>query len=210
MVTRTKNPIRAAVGHIWRRTRNLKGMRWLERAVTSSLLIPLVADGRITIKEAQSLSAAVASLQTAGPIIEIGSLFGYSTMVMAVAKAPARELLAVDSFVWNPLGLSPESHMKITSANLAAAVADSNVRLIHEDKDTFFKEYKGPRPSLVFLDADHTYEETLKDIRSAIRLGAEVICGHDYCALWPGVVSAVDESGGASVVVESFWILKRG
>lgn len=50
----------------------------------------------------------------------------------------------------------------------------------------------------VFIDADHRYEAVLEDIalwRPKVKPGG-LLCGHDYCAGWPGVMRAVQESFG--------------
>jgi hypothetical protein len=75
------------------------------------------------------------------------------------------------------------------------------------DKDRFYEQYRGPAPSLVFLDAIHDYPETKKDIEWAKSVHAEVITGHDYCDYFPGVIQAVDEFGGPKRLCESIWCL---
>ena len=60
---------------------------------------------------------------------------------------------------------------------------------------------------MVFIDADHSYEETRKDIEWAKRIKAGLICGHDYKEGCAGVIRAVDELGGVREKVESLWVL---
>jgi len=64
------------------------------------------------------------------------------------------------------------------------------------DKNPFYETYRGPSPALVFLDADHTYEETKKGVLWAKSVGAQLIAGHDYSAEFPGVQQVVHEFGG--------------
>jgi len=57
-----------------------------------------------------------------------------------------------------------------------------------------------PNASLdfVFIDAEHTYDAVLADIRSwssKVKSGG-LLCGHDYCHKFPGVKKAVDDSFG--------------
>src|SRR6056297_1881345 len=40
-----------------------------------------------------------------GPFVEIGSLFGFTTNLIALLKEPERELIGLDNLSWNPLGL---------------------------------------------------------------------------------------------------------
>jgi predicted O-methyltransferase YrrM len=154
------------------------------------------------------MAEVVRGLTSSGPIIEIGTLFGYSTMVLAMSKEDDRKLITVDAFNWNPLRLHPDNHAALTQAALQEAVTSSNVTIVRQDKDEFFSAYQGAAPALVFIDADHDYEPTLRDIRAAQRLGAEVICGHDYGPEFPGVGQAVEESGGLALLCETFWVLR--
>jgi predicted O-methyltransferase YrrM len=48
----------------------------------------------------------------------------------------------------------------------------------------------------VFIDLSHTYEDTLREIRTylpKIKPGG-IIAGHDYHPEWPGVIKAVNEA----------------
>lgn len=183
-------------------------LRWLQYPVTQGIADPILCQGHISVREAQVLSGLIRGLDSAGPIVEIGTLFGFSTMIMAIAKEAERPLVSVDIYAWNPLGLSPQSQMALARSFLKDAILNDNVTLVRQDKDDFYAAYEGPPPALMFLDADHTYESTLNDIRAARRLGAGVICGHDYGGDWTGVTRAVDECGGPDLLVESFWTLR--
>ena len=70
-----------------------------------------------------------------------------ATRVMALAKPQDRELITVDNYTWNPLDLPPHLHRRCTADNLADAVRDHHVRIVCEDKDTFYKGYTGPAPT---------------------------------------------------------------
>jgi hypothetical protein len=143
-----------------------------------------------------------------GPIIEIGTLFGHSTLVITANKSPERELITVDNYSWNPLGLEPDAHIRITHNILTEAVENFNLKMLPLDKNDFYLTYNGFSPALVFLDAIHTYEETKADIQWAKRMNAHLICGHDYNEQQhPEVVQAVKKFGGARDLVESIWVL---
>lgn len=147
------------------------------------------------------------SAGTPGPIIEIGTLVGATTTHMALAKRAEQQIVTVDNFCWNPWSLTPDAHHALAAHALHYLKATGHVRQVRMDKEEFFRTYDGPPPALVFLDAWHTYEETRKDIAWAISANAAVIAGHDYCDLWPGVIQAVDEFGGASRLKGSVWVL---
>jgi len=78
---------------------------------------------------------------------------------------------------------------------------------VRADKDEWFKCYDGEAPALVFCDADHRYEPTVKDIEFALRVGAKIICGHDYGPQHPGTMQAVDEHVGYRDLKGSVWVL---
>jgi hypothetical protein len=172
--------------------------------ICSALTLPL---GQISLGESRALGALVAGLTEPGPIVEVGTLFGWSTRVMVLFKDPTRELITVDSYVWNPLLLPAEQHARATGAALQDAVDRHGVRVVTQDKAAFYETYTGPAPSLVFLDAIHSYEETRKDIEWARRVRAKTICLHDYSPKHPGVVQAVDEAGGPRQLFESLAVL---
>jgi hypothetical protein len=164
--------------------------------------------GEISLAEAKFLGNLVRDLKTDGPVIEVGTLFGWATRVMALQKSKDRELITIDDYSWNPLGLSPDTHFRITEQVLSEAIDKFNLRQIRIDKNDFYSSYAGDTPALVFFDAVHTYKEVRADIDWAKNVKAVVICGHDYNSKeYPGVVKAVDEFGGPRDVVETLWVL---
>jgi len=164
--------------------------------------------GHITIEEARFLGELVKRIESRDAIIEIGTLFGFSTLALAISKSPSQKLITVDSYVWNPLGISAEAHMLATTARLSELCMHDSVQLIRQDKDEFYSAYKGPAPGLFFCDADHSYEATMKDLQWAKSVGAKIICGHDYDPVsFPGVALAVDELGGPKELVGTVFVI---
>jgi hypothetical protein len=167
-----------------------------------------VSYGEITLVESIFLSELIQGLTVPGPIVEIGTLFGRSTLVIAANKDSKRELITIDNYSWNPLGLKPEVHSRITHSILAEAIDNLNLKRLCLDKNSFYSLYRGSSPALVFLDAIHTYEETKADIQWAKSVNAHLICGHDYNEqVHPEVVKAVNEFGGPRKLVESIWVI---
>lgn len=136
------------------------------------------------------------SAQHDGPIVEVGVLAGRTTQRIAVAKRPEQKILAVDNFGWNGWGLTEQEHWSLVQLSLGYLTATGQVEIHKIDKNRFYEEYSGPRPSLVFVDAMHDYEETKKDLLWAKSLDVPIICGHDYSDQFPGVQQIVDELGG--------------
>jgi len=55
-------------------------------------------------------------------------------------------------------------------------------------------------PNMIFIDAIHEYEAVKKDIYHAMSLMKKgLLCGHDYCDAWHGVIEAVNEIFGNKV-----------
>lgn len=142
-----------------------------------------------------------------GPIIEIGTLFGETTTRIATWKAPHKKVVTVDNYSWNPWNVSPLTHVSLTQKVLKYLTETGHVEVRSCDKNAFYAEYRGERPSMVFLDADHSYEATKADIAWAQRVGALIISGHDYGDSFSGVGRAVVEAGGAVRHVEGLWAL---
>jgi len=169
----------------------------------------LTQSGQINVREARFLGSLVRQLPE-GPIIELGTLFGWSARILTLFKEPERALLTVDNYTWNPFGIPPELHFQTTATILAEAIQSNHVRLVKSDSGAFWGSYAGPPPALVFIDADHSYEAVRVDIAGAKVAGARVICGHDYGNRCPGVVRAVEEAGGVKELVDRLWVLKQG
>ncbi|MGD9720177.1 MAG: class I SAM-dependent methyltransferase [Pirellulales bacterium] len=129
-----------------------------------------------------------------GPIVEIGALFGWTTQLIASLKSPEKELIAVDNFCWNPFGIPPDDHRVVTQRTLHYCLEHCRTRIFDGTARAFYDSYQGPTPSMVFIDADHSYAATRDDIAWACDRGVPVIAGHDYQSkLHQAVVRAVDE-----------------
>ncbi len=135
-----------------------------------------------------------------GPIVEIGTLFGFTTQHIAEWKNPDKPLITVDNFRWNPIGLSPEAHKHFTHRCLHYAMAHGSTSVFDGSNIEFYNSFKGPRPAMVFIDAGHSYEDVIVDIRWAIEQQIPIISGHDYSPQMPGVCQAVDEAFGKGAI----------
>jgi len=141
-----------------------------------------------------------------GPLLEIGTLFGFTTQNMALAKDEDKELITVDNFRWNPLGLSSEAHRDFTMRVLNYVCQRASTKIYEGTNTDFYSSYSGHKPSMVFIDAGHEYEDVMVDIEWAKKMGIPIISGHDYSESLPGVVQAVDEAFGSDIeVIGSVW-----
>ncbi len=175
-----------------------------------TILDPFIFAGKISLEESRFLMKLVQEAnKIEGPIVEIGSLFGCSSQIIILAKEADKRFISVDNFRWNPLGFSSEKHFSLTKKILSDATENYNVELVKMDKDIFYKQYSNGSPSMVFFDADHSYKATLRDLLWAKKVGAKIICGHDYKHGMPGVIKAVNEvaQGEPKKICESIFLL---
>jgi predicted O-methyltransferase YrrM len=122
-----------------------------------------------------------------GRIVEIGSLYGHSTAVLALA-APDAKILSIDNWSYHPeptMIASPEENTK-----RLAALGISNVEFNTADS------LQLGRPiypiDLLWIDAGHEYLYICHDIFTYGPEAKAIIC-HDYNTEFPGVTQAVDE-----------------
>lgn len=177
-------------------------LRYSHFVAQKALVMP---KGQVSLREARFLGRLVTELKGEGPIVEVGTLYGWSTRIFYMFKNEDRLLLAVDNYSWNPLGMPPDMHYETARQILQEAIDDGDLQLLRMDSSVFFRSYSGPSPALVFIDSDHDYEAVMRDIEGARQLKAGTICGHDYDS--PGVVQAVKECGGPSALVGALWVL---
>ena len=142
-----------------------------------------------------------------GPIVEIGTLFGFTTQHIANWKTLEKELITVDDFSWNPIGFDSETHRAFTNRILYYLIKRANTTLYAGSNTEFYRHYHGETPSMVFIDASHRYKNVIEDIRWAQENDISIISGHDYAENFPGVVRAVNETFGKENVqsVGSVW-----
>lgn len=140
-------------------------------------------------------------------IVEMGSFVGRSTRALAEGNAHRGNVTAWDDFqhhAENP-GFEGEDLLELFRQNTSDL---SNVMVWKGGHD-------GPPPVLdgpidmVFIDGAHDYESVKRDIKWALANveSGGLVCGHDYCEGWPGVVRAVDELVPGCELIEgtSIW-----
>jgi hypothetical protein len=204
------------LAHRWRQVcRAVKWRRQIRQAVSTHLLLLENPDacGQGTLDEADD-AMLVALLHRAamhpGPIVEIGTLFGLTTRLIAAHARSDQAVITVDNFCWNPFGLPPALHEAFARKVLRTELAGGRVTLEVADSAAFRARYRGPVPALVFLDADHSYEPVRDEIAWAKSLGVPIICGHDYGVARFGVTRAVDQAFPNGVTVGgTVWAWER-
>ena len=192
--------------------RALKYQRPIRALVSTQLSILENGDdfacGGVSDEEEQGLAVLLSQARTLGTgnIIEFGTLFGVTTLLLVSLKGDGQKIITVDNFCWNPFGLRPEQHKAFTLRFLRYGIASGDVELVAQESSVFRNRYEGAVPLMVFFDADHSYEAVRKEIAWAKELGVRIISGHDYGNLKFGVTRAVDEAFPQGVEVHgSVW-----
>lgn len=184
----------------------LKALKWQRqiRAAVSTQLSLLEGDslfalGGLTEEEENALVALVNTAKS-GPqdtpsvIVEFGTLFGLTSLLLVHHKRPTQKVITVDNFSWNPFGLTPALHRDFTKRILRSAILSGSLELADMESVMFRDKYQGVVPYMVFLDADHSYQAVKDEIEWAKKMGVKLICGHDYGNPHFGVTQAVDEA----------------
>lgn len=132
-------------------------------------------------------TAELARLAAFADVLEVGSAYGYSAIVMALAGAT---VTAVDPHVW----LDSYGHMQ---ANLGVYGVAEKVTILRDGAEAALPRLvaMGRRYGLIWIDGDHSTEAVARDVRLALPLlapGGTLAC-HDYGEeTCPGVAQALN------------------
>lgn len=146
--------------------------------------------------------------KTMGSVVEVGSWKGRSTH--ALLSGCLGPVTAIDHFMGSnggdlTLELAKQEDVAATFRNNVGSFP--NLNLVEKSSQDAAELLKDEKFDMVFIDAEHTYSGLKKDIELWKGKAKKVLCGHDYCPAWPGVMRAVDEAlGKPDKVVESIWI----
>jgi predicted O-methyltransferase YrrM len=157
--------------------------------------------------EALSAIAADESLRLKRPIeiAEIGSWVGESAVAFVVgmdsANNPGR-ITCIDTWEGTESdqnqtymeGTDPNAIFGLFARNMKKEIDTDRVRVIKGDSIEVANQITD-QVDIVFLDAGHSYEEIVSDIKGWLPhvMKDGILCGHDYCPAFPGVIAAVDQ-----------------
>lgn len=135
-----------------------------------------------------------------GTIVEIGSYLGGTAWHFAQIQRDNRgKFYAVDP--WNFDG-DIRTHGDISrgfTENMRDAGLIEHVAVLQMTSKAAAEKFDDGSVDMVFIDGDHSKKgcgDDIADWWSKLRVGG-VMCGHDYCQEFPGVVEAVAEAFGA-------------
>lgn len=146
-------------------------------------------------------SGELARLAAGRTVLEIGSAYGYSAIVMALAGAA---VTAVDPHIW----LASLDAMR---ANLTAYGVADRVAIVQGDAEYElpFLGATGHTFDVIFIDGDHSPDAVTRDVRLALPLLAAggVLACHDYGEdTCPGVAQVLDAWRRPDQVVDTLAI----
>ena len=149
---------------------------------------PFYVNGWLSEEEARLLWTTAAA--TEGPILEVGSYHGRSTILLA---GLGRLILSVDPFEgFDDTDPTGEKTLAAFQRNLAAR----DIRTVNQYR-LKVEEWTPRRCGFAYLDGDHTEAGTLRQIEVARQCGVQTMCLHDYEGNGGGweIVRAVSEAG---------------
>ena len=176
----------------------------------------MVIPGQMTELELAELGKVASLVRPNGCAVEIGSLYGLSSAVIAKSISEKATLFCVDPWVREPWIIelvekktagcpqfSKDAFMQFTGMHLNIVPLQG-----YSPKDFLGWNIE---IDLLFEDSMHQNPElnnTLCHWSKHLRKGG-IICGHDYCEQWPDVILEVDkmaaELGITPLICETFW-----
>jgi predicted O-methyltransferase YrrM len=175
-------------------------------AVDAALLIL----GWMDPLELKWLAMTAAALTPGSTVVELGSWKGRSTKALSGGLPNGGRLYAVDHWKGSEserltdqqeaTKIGPDAMYEAFRRNLSVEIESGKVVPVRMSSDDGARHLSGLNvcADLIFLDGDHGYEATLRDIglyRNILRPGG-VLSGHDYGGTHVGVKRAVDQSVG--------------
>ena len=139
-------------------------------------------------------------------VVEIGSWKGRSTK--ALLEGCQGKVYAVDDWTGGKNEtLQIGTYLKDIRKDFIKNVGGfPNLEVVMGRSIDAAEKFNGKKVDMVFIDAGHSYEECKEDIDAWLPKCKKIMCGHDYCKEFPGVMKAVEEKFKKFDVMDSIWI----
>lgn len=139
--------------------------------------------------EIQALWDEAVQVPAGGLILEIGTLYGGSAAVLALAS-PRAKVITIDAYSWHPPSYPLPCPQQTREYLALLGITNVEVRFENTLK---ISQYTGQPIDLLWIDGGHTYEAAYHDLMLWGPF-ANVICLHDFTNMaWPGVKQAYDK-----------------
>ncbi len=152
-------------------------------------------------EERKLLVELAAAVPAGGRIVEIGSLYGGTTAVLALAN-PEAKITAVDNFSWHPIAGRTAS--KEALEEVLKTIGAGNVKVMAGDSREIGPGWSKPIDFL-WIDGGHSYEYVFADLTN-FGHHTQVIALHDYGnPAWESIRKAVEDY----IFVNPHWAVDR-
>lgn len=136
-------------------------------------------------------------------VLELGSWKGRSTH--ALLSGCKGNVIAVDTFMGSEDKKDGTNGGDTYNEFMKNVGSFENLIIKQMKGNDASKDFSDKSIDMVFIDAEHTYDAVVSDIRFWKDKAKVVLCGHDYCASWPDVMRAVKDELGEVSVCDSIW-----
>lgn len=142
-----------------------------------------------TQEEKNALEKLAKEVKPGGHILEIGALYGGTTVILA-KSSPQSRITSIDEFSWTPEGYPTPSKEKMLADLKAEGVF--NVDVIDQASEIVAPQWDKD-VDLLFVDGGHSYQYIYGDLMNFAAY-AQVVACHDYGnPLWESVTQAIDD-----------------
>lgn len=136
-------------------------------------------------------------------IVEVGSWVGESALSLHAGLGPAGGTIwCIDTWEGTPTDTTGvwaevygyENLFEVFKQNIGELL-DKDIKAVHAESVAQARSMRPQDADIIFLDAGHTYEEFKADLDAWLpHVAADgILCGHDFCTNFPGVVRGVSE-----------------
>ncbi len=153
------------------------------------------SDDSFTLNNMKVLCELAKKLPENPVIVETGTLAGRSACAWALATNGTVYTIDIE----DRLGMVNENIQKAGLVGKVIPLVADSAKIPWDRK-----------VDCVFIDDDHSYEHTQKNIKKWMPYAKRMICGHDYTTQFPQVMNAVNDFFGTLAVnLDGIWVVVK-